>query len=288
MLRNRFFNFQVPRPLWNPPGEGTGGGGDGGEDELGIDLDDSTDPLLEGDGGESGDDDSGDGGEISLDGPSAFDKLFEPDDDDDDDDNSDDEEDSELNDQAALQALTTELQETIKGIALPETAIPDDFDPTDRTQLRNMLSSVQRDTVQHSLRVMWKPMAAAINQTIVRMRAEMQETVANGVGDNNLNQMISKAIPNYNKPSVKAVADVVLAQAKKRYPGDPRRQVAATQKALISAGVKIGAPGSNPRHGGGGTGRSARQATDATLDMFAKLPRRVTSNDRLKNRLQKK
>lgn len=286
-------------PVFVAAGGGSGGGaseiqdeddnGGGGDDVFTLsdsDLDfsdDGTGPILEGNGDGDGDD------VISFDADGFGDKLFEPDDDDDTD-NSGGGDDSEA--QAAAQAkLTADMKEAIKNITIPEAAIPADFDPADPKQLRDLLTTIQRETVQNSMKIMWQPVAAAFQQTIKNLRTEIQASVEDGVGTNNMKGLLNTAIPNYAKPAVRAIVDPILAQARKKFPGDDRRAVAATRKMLLGLGVKIGVAGEKTNRGSTNRGgrQTAQQRTNDVLDQFMKLPVAVGNGTdaRLQNRLQR-
>jgi hypothetical protein len=286
-----------PLPMFATPGNEGGGGGAGGQepgddadtgldlsdDDLNLDLDTDTDPLLEGVEGEDG---------INVDDDSYIDKLFEPDEEDDDD-NSGNGDDLDAGDSPEAQAkLAKDLKDAIGALTIPETAIPDGFDPTDSKQMRDLLGTVQKSTVQETMKIMWQPIAAAMQQTIVRLRQEIKAEVNDGVGSNSLNQMLNKAIPAYaTSPGLRAMADTVIARAKIKYRGDNTKIVAATRKALIGAGVPIQGKGKGKPGAGGNTngrGRTAASKTNDVLDMFAKLPTRVQAqpNARLANRMQ--
>lgn len=294
-------------PMYAPPGErGGGGGDDGGDDglELGdADLDfgedDGTGPILENHpGGNQGDDldlDFEDGdGEINVDESGFLDKLFAPEKKQGQNGNSDpDDEDDEAGDsEAEQQAIANEMKTALAGLSVPEDAIPEDFNANDPKQLRTLLGTVQRQTAQETIRIMWRPIAAAMNQTVVRMRQEAQAMVSNGIGENSLESQMVSAIPAYNNPAYRDVIKTVQRQAAKRFPGDNRKIVAATRKAVLAMGINLNAGGKQKSGGGGNGGRpmSARQRTDSVLDQFAKIPEAATqqrSNDRLRNRLQR-
>lgn len=275
-------------------GGGAGGGGGGqegpgdstddfGDELLDIDLNDDTGPLLEGATREfNGFDDFGnEGNEINVDDPEFLDKLFKEDQTN----NSNNADLDEAGDsQEQQKALAKAMTDSIAAIGIPENAIPENFDPSDPKQFRDVVGAIQRQTAQETIKIMWQPVAAAMTQTIVRMRQEMSETMKNGISNNDLDSQIMKAIPSYKNPAFKAAIDVVRKQAERRFPGDNARIVAATRKGVQAMGIKLGTGGSSSSTG---RPKTAAERTNAMLDMFAKLPTQSTTpNQRLGNRLQ--
>jgi pyruvate/2-oxoglutarate dehydrogenase complex dihydrolipoamide acyltransferase (E2) component len=291
-------------PLYAPPGErGGGGGGDQGGDDLSLDDsdldfgDDDQNPILEnqnqGDEFELELDE--DGNEINVDDDGFLGKLFAPEKKVDKDGNSiPDEDDDEAGDsQAEQQAIANDMKAALASLSVPEDAIPEDFNASDPKQLRTLLTTIQRQTAQETIRIMWRPIAAAMNQTVVRMRQESQAMVANGIGENSLESQMLSAIPAYGNPAYRAVIKTVQAQAARRFAGDNRKIVAATRKAVLAMGINLNAGGKQKSGGGGNGGRpmTPRQRTDSVLDQFAKIPDQAREqqrpNDRLRNRLQR-
>lgn len=267
-----------------PPGEG--GSGD-------DDLDESDQlPMFEGSGDLDisdmlGDDDENpEGDEINDDGPDFLAQFYKKGKDEKDDEDEDEEEDAGDSPEAQA-ALAEGIKNGIASLSIPEAAIPDDFDPSNRKQLTELLTTIQRDTAQQTMRIMWDPIAAALKQTHVRMRQEWKAGIGDGVTGSQRDQLLAQMIPNHADPGVSDVVNTLMARAKKRFPKDVRSQVVATKKALMAIGVKVKPAGS----GKPGQQNRRKSGSSSVLDNFAKLPAAAfgesPNNDRLKNRLKK-
>lgn len=278
-----FNSTALTQPNWAPPDFGGGG------DELPDDSDELN--MLEGDPSnaemDEDENESEEEEEISLDSDAFLNKLFGPDEADDDDNSALDEDDLEAGDsEAEQQRLAENMRNNIGRLSVPEDAIPDDFDPGDGKQLRELLTNVQRTTVQETIRIMWEPIAAAMQQTHTRMRAEIREAVDSGVGENNIKSLLAREIPNYNAPGYREIVNTTLQQARKKH-RDPVQAVRATKRALLAMGLQI-----KPKSGGGGRMGSQRggasASTNQVLDAFAALPSMVSNQqNRLRNRMTK-
>jgi hypothetical protein len=272
------------QPFYAPPGEG----------EQSADFDDdSNEPLLEGELDISdmlgeGDGENPDGDEINDDGEDFLTQFYKKGKDEEDDESGDDEEDA--GDSPEAQAAIAEgIKAGINGLMIPESAIPDDFDASDRKQLVGLLTTIQKDTVQQTMKIMWDPIAAALKQTHVRMRQEWKAGIGDGVKGSQREQLLSQMIPNHASPGVSDVVNTLMARAKKRFPDDVRSQVLSTKKAMLSLGMKISAPASG---GNKKANQRRRGGTGSILDNFAKLPAAAFGEtdkpgNRLANRLKK-
>ena len=274
------------QPNYAPPGEGEGGEDDGLDesDQLnmleGGDLDISD---MLGEDGENQDDD-----EINDDGEDFLTQFYKKGKDEKDDDSEDEEEDAGDSPEAQ-QALAEGIKAGVNGLSIPEAAIPDDFDPSDRKQLVGLLTTIQKDTVQQTMKIMWDPIAAALKQTHVRMRQEWKAGIGDGVTGSQRDQLLAQMIPNHADPGVSDVVNTLMARAKKRFPKDVRSQVLSTKKALTALGVKIKPAGSSK---GGQQNRRGKTSTGSVLDNFARLPAAAfgdqgNKNVRIANRLKK-
>jgi len=252
----------------------------GGDDDLDI-----TDML-----GDIGDEEGiEDDPEIKDDGGDFLAQFYKKGKDEKDDEN--DEEDEDAGDSPeAQQALATEIKNGIAALSIPESAIPDDFDPSNRKQLVALLATVQKDTVQQTMRIMWNPIAAALKQTHVRMRQEWKAGIGDGVTGSQRSQLLDQLIPNHGDPGVSDVVATLMARAKKRFPDSVRNQVLSTRKAMQSLGMKVGK--SSASSGKGQQNRGSRGRTGNILDNFAKLPAAAFGDpnrptNRIGNRLKK-
>jgi len=267
-----------------PPGEGDGDDGLDESDQLN---------MLEGDGLDISDmleegDESQDGDEINDDGEDFLTQFYKPQKGEEADDGDEEEEDAGDSPEAQ-QALAEGIKAGVNGLSIPDAAIPDDFDPTDRKQLVALLTTIQKDTVQQTMKIMWDPIAAALKQTHVRMRQEWKTGIGDGVKGSQRDQLLAQHIPNHTDPGVKDVVNTLMARAKKRFPDSVQNQVLSTKKALTALGVKIKPAGSSSK---GGQQNRRSSGSKNVLDMFAKLPAaafgdKPQGNVRIAQRLKK-
>lgn len=296
MLKNHFSRIlnlnnstSLTQPFYAPPREGAQGGDgedDGGDDSGQLNIleggDNLEDMLGEGDEGNQ------DGDEINDDGEDFLTQFYKKQKGEEDDDDGEDEDEDAGDSPEAQEALANGIKAGVNGLTIPESAIPDDFDPSDRKQLVGLLTTIQKDTVQQTMKIMWDPIAAALKQTHVRMRQEWKAGIGDGVTGSQRDQLLAQMIPNHADPGVSDVVNTLMGRAKKRFPKDVRSQVLSTKKAMQALGIKIKAPGSPS---GSGPQNRRKTSSSSVLDNFAKLPAAAFGdsggNDRMKNRLKK-
>jgi hypothetical protein len=275
MLR-RFPGF--PQPVFAPPGEGAGGGeesflndddfdfdGPSGDDEL-----DDVDPFAQA-GATSDEDDSEEDG-INVDPEDILGQLFgEPE--------------SKTpantggnnppgpgnqqqtqgdNPQEIQRALAEQLNQGIGALNIAEDVIPEDFNPADPKQLREVLKKTQQATARAAINLMFVPVQAAIGQAVKQMRLEMQQSASSATGKQAATQMLEQHVPAYRSPKLRPLVNMIFDQSQKRFPGDLRAQVAATRKGLKAMGVSSGSSASR------GSSRTPSGASKTGgLDLYA-------------------
>lgn len=265
--------------------------------------DDGTGPLLEGNqddelniedmlGGLDEDDTEGTGeeDEIKDDGGNFLAQFYKRGKEEKDEESDDDDEDAGDSPEAQ-QVLANNIKAGITSLTIPESAIPEDFDPSNRKQLVALLTTIQKDTVQQTMRIMWDPISAALKQTHVRMRQEWKAGIGDGVTGSQRQQLLDQLIPNNSDPGVSDVVATLMGRAKKKFPDSVRNQVLSTRKAMQALGMKIGksaAHGNQGRQNRGSRGGSSKNI----LDNFARLPAAAfgeqnRSTQRTGNRLKK-
>lgn len=288
------------RPVFAPPREGGGGGegssdeGDGDGDFLSdedlADDDFDTGPLYE-EGSRLSQDD-----EIIDDKPDFLSRFWGDDDDEEGDDEGEEEDAGDSPEQQA--ALREKMQGMINGLVIGEDAIPDDFDPTDRKALRNLLAAVQRDTVQKAIQVMMLPVGAGFRQAIVRMRQESREESRGRINRLTQRNELQAEIPIYRDPRYRRVVSTLLEQGLARTNGNRKQAIIATRKALKAMDINpdgVSASGKRvaPSTARGGV-QAARNRTNDVLSLFAPLPEpndkggKQSQQNSLRNRLKGK
>lgn len=279
-MRSLLNSTSWTQPLRAPEGDGTssledmeaefeeGGAEDGGgenEEEdldsmLGLEINDDTDAFLR--------------------------KLWEPGEEEDDTKTDDDD---EAGDSAeAQEALRNSIAADIKAIGIPESAIPEDFDPTNPKQLREVLGNIQRQTVQDTMRIMWKPLTAAFKQLTVRVRGETKALVNDSVSGSSFQQQLLEEIPIAGNPAFREVVNLLVNQSRKKFKGDPTKVIAATKKTLLAMNINPGKKTKSSRGGSEDESATSRSGIDA-LDAFMPFPQRRQggSSTNLRNRLKR-
>lgn len=240
-----------------------------GSDDDGIDLTD-----LQGTGDDSGQDD-----EITLDDDgNALDDLYKP---------KEGEEDKDADDDSSeddpvfptQEEMTTELKERIESYNVPDDMIPEDFDMSDRKQVRELLSTVGRHAVQTALATMFKPIQTAMQQQEHSLRKAIKTSVKGGLSADKEQQILSDTIPAVNDPAQKEIVNTLFTRAKAKHPGNPLKAAQVARAAMIQLGINPNGRKNKKASAGGG------------LDSYAKLPqiepaRRPT--DRNRDGLQRK
>lgn len=257
-----------PQPVWAPPREDGGGDdGDSGdeEDDGQGDERDGEDDHLEPAGRRRKGKDSGDDDEISLDDPDFLEQFYE------DANSGDDGEDDAGDSEEEQKALGLELKGMIDGFQVTEDMIPDDFDPSDPKQFRDVVGKIQRTAIQTALKAMFKPMAAALNQQTSRMRKEMSSYVDEHSNTNSVRSRLLDEIPAAGDRKHRKIVGVILEQAKSKFPANPDYQIRSARKALNALGI------TKETESERGEGRPTKAGRNP-LDMFAPLPKPRTGN----------
>lgn len=193
--------------------------------------------------------------------------------------------------------LTTQLQQGLQSLTIPEDMIPEDFNPSDPKALRALLGKVQQTTAQNAIRLMFAPVQVAMGQLATTLRAEIASKANSTVNESAATRLLEANVPAARDPALRPLVDVLFNQAKQRFPNDMRAQVRATRKAVAVMNLKSGSktargrsgdstgqkaldlyapmPGGNPRANGNGNGNRGNQPTKlnaaqrALLSMFA-------------------
>lgn len=177
--------------------------------------------------------------------------------------------------QEVQQQLADQLNAGFDSLTLPETIIPEDFNPNDPKAMRELLSNVQKSSARNAVALMMNPMQVALGIAVKNLRREMQSTSSSTVTESTTRSLLEANVPAYNNPQHRPVVEMLLNQAKIRFPGDPRAQVRMTKKAVVAMGIRSGsnAPSGNSRNGVPG------QASKRSLDLYAPMPGNAPRGD---------
>ena len=263
---------------WAPPND------QGGEmDELGLDNnldeDEDEDADLDGSGKPDPNDPLGVGldEEFTDDNAAFMAKLFDAGDEDGDDDDLGESETPEQI-KAAETALAAELKAGLESLALPPDLIPDDFDPSDRKQLSDVLAKVQANTAQNAIKLMFKPVQATLNRMATMLRREIRDEVRSGSSKSKEQQTLESEFPALANPVLSGTIKTMYSQARKRYPDNLSAAIKATRRALSTVGIDPNDAGPKSKRRGSTDddfSPGARVGSDA-LDSFGlTLPTKV-------------
>ncbi len=237
-LANRFMNTASHLPFFAPP-DGFGGGG-GGPQEMSEedimeqdeeDFQEEFESSFESDPNKV--DDSGDDDEITRDTGDILAKMFapakpKP---------GEEQQQQQQDTGPTSQQLADRMESLITGFTLGEDLIPDDFNPNDRRQMREVLANAQQAGIRTALQTMFEPVQATLNQMQRQMEAKFEERLNNSHSQNAETALMRELIPASSDAAVNAVLQPILAQAKKLHGNDIQAAVKATKKAMIGLGM---------------------------------------------------
>lgn len=245
-----------------PPGEGNGGFLSGMQSPTG--------------GGVGGGDPTPDGYGLqfeSLDGEQEDDdpdsnpltEIFGAEDDDDDDTVLDDGGIEPIPD-TDVKGLEVEIRQAIAGMGLPQNAIPEGFDPNDRTQLNKLLNTTVQSAVSQALNVVFKPIQMAMKHQEQQLRQMMRAEVTNANKLNQGRQTLEQMVPEARDPAYKGL----VAQMDKSL-RDQGKTAAERAKTIRTALNKMGIQSKNDTGGKGSNRRSsAPSGSNDSIDQQVK------------------
>lgn len=242
-------------PLMAPPGEGSNAAGGAGE--AGNESGDGNDPQEPGGDDDEVEDDPELAGLFADDDdvkPDEFDFLsqgeaYQP----------------TAEEQQATQELGIQVKQSIDDFALGNDLIPDDFDPSDPAQLRDVLSATHRQAIQSTMQMMIPIINHALGTTAKQLKHHFDSSAA-GRGKQ------SEAVTQFKNlgltdPGHISVAKTFYSQALKSTKGDAVKAAKATRRALSA--INISTSGS-PK-GGGSSGNRQRAGGSGVLEGDAAL-----------------
>lgn len=218
------------RITMSPPDDMTpGGGGDdsGGQDENYFD---------------DGIDESQDGNDDGLDENGEINLASDPDLKDfwntgDEDDNSETPEQRSERLRNEERDMAAQLQQGLDSFAFADDLIPDDFNPADPGQMREVLASAIRQGASMTMQLMFKPVNKALQTHNQNLRDYVAQHTQQNDGNQRFESMLARAIPavgdSLSGPMIKQLAET----QRKRYPNDPQAAIRAVQKGMKAMGM---------------------------------------------------
>lgn len=243
------------------------GGGEGSEGDEGFGTIPDSD---EGDDGDEGESNTGDN--ITDDPESFMSDLFPAGDED------EDEEPAETPEEiaAAETQMAKDLKDGLANLTLAEDLIPEDFDPTDPKQMRDLLNKVQINAATNAIKLMFAPVQQTLNRMGGQMRREMRQTSRNGLDGQNERVALEESFPAIKNPVLSPVIKTIYEAAKRKHPTDRKAAFAATRKGLLAVGVDGSDLGKGARQRNDGNG--LRTGASALDGLGLRLPQPARSN----------
>lgn len=248
-------------------GAGEGGGGGGGAE--GRQQEQQTQAAGEGDdtleGGESDDDD-----EINVDPAEALRKLFTvpKSGDEEEEDDEDDDSDEILTEEQVSEILT----EGLKKVTVPADFIPENFDPSDPKQMRELLNKTLQLGAKHSLNLMFRPVENAMKAHAKAVKQDVRTRLKDASGQNTETTLLDRELPAHNNPVNRDVVNAMWKQAKTQHPKDSMKAIKMVRASLKAMNIDPDDAGRTRKKSGEGGGELLTGA-DA-LDRMAPLPKK--------------
>jgi len=170
------------------------------------------------------------------------------------------------------ESLATEIQNMIAAMNLKEDLVPEDFNPADPKQLRDLLNKSNQQTAMAVVQMTMKPMTVAFQQFSSDIKTFIGDSLKNNNQGTQAQQLFEREIPE-SKGEHGAMAKNMFENAMKRTKGDAKAAVAATRRALDALGIK-NKPQGDPMAGGSGF----KQGTAALDSMFSDLANNLNTN----------
>lgn len=248
------------RIAYAPPGEGEGGGGDG-------DVGDS-------DAGETGEE-SGDEGEINVDGLDLLNQLFtEPKKLDADGKEIVEEEEDEAvpSDIMTSEQMTAHLNDSIGKMALPADFIPADFDPSNREQMMGLFNKSLKIGVTQALNSVFKPVENAMKMHAHSVRKDIGTRMRDMGSMGTEEKFLERELPASMNPQTQAITRTIWNQAKLQHPKDRTKALTMARKSLQAMNINPDNAGPSRGNQQNGNGSSGVKRGAAALDSFMKMP----------------
>lgn len=171
--------------------------------------------------------------------------------------------------QTQSQSLEAEIRTAISKMRIPDDAFPEDFDPTDRNQLSQVLNKTVQAAVGQSLGVVFKPVQLAIQHMATEMNASINTRIKEAREGITAQTLLEQSVPEINNPKYKHMV-TSLDETLKSKGKKPAERAKTIRKLLNSMGIK-NEGGSNRRSTGGSNndaGGSLKQGKAALDSIF--------------------
>lgn len=202
--------------------------------------------------------------------------------------NQGDDDDGELNDteitpwtpteipNSEVETLQQGIRQAISQMRVPDNMIPEDFDPSDRGQLQQLLNQTLQAAVTQSMGVVFRPVQMAMNHLNQQIDGRIDSAVRTSRTQSQAQDIIESMVPEFQDKRYKTMLeglDSTLKAQKKT----PRERAVALRKILNQMGIKSTQGSDNSRRqsgsGGQGNGSGVKVGTAALDSFFGKMAR---------------
>ncbi len=178
--------------------------------------------------------------------------------------------------QQEVQALESEIRNSIAKMMVPENIFPENFDPSDSNQLRTVLNKTVQAAVAQSLNVVFKPVQLGMKQLTTQLDSTINDRIANARTGMQDQSILESIVPEINDPKhsslVQSLDNTLKAKGRKA-----KDRATTIRKMLNQMGIKSNpgdggnrrASGLNDGGGNGSTYKSGKAALDSFFGSFS-------------------
>lgn len=140
--------------------------------------------------------------------------------------------------QQQAEAIQKDITDAVASYHFDEKLIPEDFNPSDPQQLRDVLESSQRHAIAETMKMVFRPITRIMQDSEGQMQRIVQAALMQERGSTQTKTLLEQAIPIANDPQMGGVVKSVFNQAMKKT-GNPKAAIALTKAMLTKMNVNI-------------------------------------------------
>jgi len=173
----------------------------------------------------------------------------------------DDTQDNENADDDVTEDLTAQAEEMrelieqgIDNFSIDDSLIPEDFNPNDPRQLKQVLVDTQKKAIEQTMQMVFKPIALIMQDSEHKMQRIVQEALSKDRGAYESKQLLERELPIVNDRKVGGVVKTIYDRALTKT-NDARKAIELTKRSLEELGIntkghKLPKNDRNPESGG--------------------------------------
>lgn len=173
--------------------------------------------------------------------------------------------------------VATEVNNLLKGITAPDDLLPENFDPNDPQQMRQVMTRAMQHSALNAMQITFKPMQVAMRQLAVDLQNQIRQELQGFGSKQSARQVFTRLVPEAETEEYGAMANGLFDQAMKKKGATAESAAKMVRAALDQFGIAKGRSGNGGgSNGGGGNGDpfiGGFKTGDAALDTFAPLPK---------------